>query len=595
MGALDNKIHSGVTIIAALLFVVSAAMLFIGDAELAADHNSTALYILTVAGILAILFSVPGIMAGESFVRKISSILVALSGVLFLITAFVGESASTVLGVAGIVAGLALVTDMLALWVSRIYGAMYVSAILAAVDLVMGAMCLIKGYAPVYALGMLIAFAVWFVVSSIIGNIVPSESATKTREIIESKTSQKKEKPQAQNKKATLKAKKVESKKTEAPAASEEAPKTEEKPEEVKKVRTVQLPKTPAAQAAIEKTQEAPKTEAPKQEQKAPAKAMGDFMEKLMTSSNAKKAAQAAEEKPAKIEEPVVKAPEVEKTPAQEDKAEETSAEEAPAEEEKPVVPAVSVPSEPYESVIAAPVEPKEDNNEFHTAEPNWGLVSRDASGDAESKKPVEEKPAEPAAEEKPVEKVSDEPAEEAPAETPVETPAEEPVVEEKPVEPVAPAVSVPSEPYESVISAPVETPAQTAEEPAAEPNWDVVSRDTHAEETQEEASDEESEDVYTDNSPEALVRRAAWNKGLRCRRGYGPYNIPVAFVKYKVAVFVDDAEPDKEVDEALAAEGWTVLRFKASDITDGKEQGEAIHAATKSSKAPAKKKKAKK
>ena len=100
---------------------------------------------------------------------------------------------------------------------------------------------------------------------------------------------------------------------------------------------------------------------------------------------------------------------------------------------------------------------------------------------------------------------------------------------------------------------------------------------------------------MYTDNSPEALVRRAAWNKGLRCRRNYGDANIPVAFVKGKVAVYVDDADADTSGDDALRAEGWTVLRYKAVDITDGKDQGEEIAAAVKENTKAVKKKKAKK
>ena len=90
-------------------------------------------------------------------------------------------------------------------------------------------------------------------------------------------------------------------------------------------------------------------------------------------------------------------------------------------------------------------------------------------------------------------------------------------------------------------------------------------------------ADDEISEDVWTDNSPEALVRRAAWNKGLRCRRGYGDHKIPVAFVKGKVAVYVTGDNPDTSIDEVLKSEGWIVLRYNEFDITDGTEQGDEI------------------
>ena len=90
-------------------------------------------------------------------------------------------------------------------------------------------------------------------------------------------------------------------------------------------------------------------------------------------------------------------------------------------------------------------------------------------------------------------------------------------------------------------------------------------------------ADDEIMEDIWTDNSPEALVRRAAWNKGLRCRRGYGPHKIPVAFVKGKVAVYVTADNPDTSIDDVLKSEGWVVLRYNEFDITDGTDQGAEI------------------
>ena len=563
MGALDKRIFSGVAIVAALLFVVSAVMLF-SDAELTADDNSTALYILTVAGILAIVYSAPTIINGESFVRKISSILVAITGVLFIATAFSGSSAPTVIAAAGIVAGLALVADMLALWVSRIYGAMYVSAILAAVDLVMGVMCLIKGYDGTFVLGLLVAFAAWLAIGTWIALFVKTDSAPKTREVIEAATSSKKEKPQAQNKKATPKAKKVEPKKEEAPAEEPKAP-VEEMKEEPKKVRTVELPKTPKTQEAIQKTQEPKKEEsAPKQEQKAPSKAMGDFMSKLMNSKDANEVTKQTDS-PKQVETPVVKVeePKKEETPAEEPKAPVEEPAEAPA-EDVPEVPEVTVPDEPYESVIAAPVEPKKEISEFHTAEPDWGLVSKDSSvSPKEARKDAL------------VEKAEEPKKEEAPAEEPK---VEEPVVEDVPVAPVATPVSVPDEPYESVISEQIQTRDDEKKPAEPEPDWGKVTEDSMASSDPEEGED----DLYTDNSPEARVRRAAWNKNLRCRRGYGPHNIPVAFVKAKVAVYVDEPGADTSVDEELRAEGWEVLRFNAADVTDGKDECEKICAVVK-------------
>ncbi|MDR3075563.1 MAG: 4Fe-4S dicluster domain-containing protein [Candidatus Methanoplasma sp.] len=93
----------------------------------------------------------------------------------------------------------------------------------------------------------------------------------------------------------------------------------------------------------------------------------------------------------------------------------------------------------------------------------------------------------------------------------------------------------------------------------------------------------EAGEDIWTDNSPEALVRRAAWNKGLRCRRDYGEHNIPVAFVKPKVAVYImSEGAVDAETKKALEGDGWIVLSFLESSITDGEEQSLEIRAAVK-------------
>ncbi len=97
-----------------------------------------------------------------------------------------------------------------------------------------------------------------------------------------------------------------------------------------------------------------------------------------------------------------------------------------------------------------------------------------------------------------------------------------------------------------------------------------------------ENETDEVYIDDYTDNSPEALVRRAAWNKGLRCRRDYGDDKIPVAFVRGRVAVFVGPADEDRTLDNKLISQGWTVLRYDENNVTDGLAEGEEIDAAVK-------------
>ena len=167
-------------------------------------------------------------------------------------------------------------------------------------------------------------------------------------------------------------------------------------------------------------------------------------------------------------------------------------------------------------------------------------------------------------------------------------------VVEEVPVEEPVVAPEEPSGPVqEPVIEEPKveDVPAEAAPETVgAEGQANIETS-----ETQESGEEVLGEDIYTDYSPEAVVRRAAWNKGLRCRRGYGEFNIPVAFVKGKVAVYVDSEEPDTTHDAELRDMGWTVLRYDASTVTDGKAQGDEIAAAVKanmrSAKAAAKKK----
>jgi len=95
-----------------------------------------------------------------------------------------------------------------------------------------------------------------------------------------------------------------------------------------------------------------------------------------------------------------------------------------------------------------------------------------------------------------------------------------------------------------------------------------------------------------TDTKPEVLLRRSLWRLGLRgwrCQwRGPGGGRIDVAFTRWRVAVFADgvwwhghpskwqpgrrpgywddkirrNIKRDRAQDAALAAAGWTVLRF---------------------------------
>ena len=115
-----------------------------------------------------------------------------------------------------------------------------------------------------------------------------------------------------------------------------------------------------------------------------------------------------------------------------------------------------------------------------------------------------------------------------------------------------------------------------------------------------EEAFEDAGDDFDIDEdewamTPEGIVRRAAWNKGLRCRRNYGPLAIPVAFVRWKVAVYVDADESTERDRESLAKDGWVVVNYKSSDITDGQEQAEELRDTVKSQMRALKKKKKKK
>ncbi len=119
----------------------------------------------------------------------------------------------------------------------------------------------------------------------------------------------------------------------------------------------------------------------------------------------------------------------------------------------------------------------------------------------------------------------------------------------------------------------------QVAEEEAVEEPIIVSAPEEEIDDV--EGSDEEDFDMM-EETPDALLRRATWNKGLRCRRDYGEHQIPIAFVKAKVAVYVVPEMVDTSVDETLRSEGWTVFRYLESDITDGKEQADEISKAVK-------------
>ena len=259
------------------------------------------------------------------------------------------------------------------------------------------------------------------------------------------------------------------------------------------------------------------------------------------------------EETPAVVteeEKPAEPAP-VEETPAEEKPAEpapaaaveEAPAAATPAEEEKPAEPA---PAAVVEETPAEPAPVEETPAEEEIPEMPKVMSSQDAAAEAAAVKAENE------------ERLSEQPA---PAE---ETPAEE----EKPAEP-APVEEAPAE-QPAVAGAAVAVDEDEGENIPEEDSSEIDSGDDDYMLSLEDLGLEP-------DTPETFVRRAAWNKGLRCRRDYGKYKIPVAFVKGKVAVFVDGEVPMTSKDETLAKEGWTVLHFSEADITDGVAEAEVI------------------
>ncbi|WP_400241278.1 hypothetical protein [Methanomethylophilus alvi] len=241
-------------------------------------------------------------------------------------------------------------------------------------------------------------------------------------------------------------------------------------------------------------------------------------------------------------------AKESEETPAEES---EEPKEETPAvvtEEEKPAEPA---PAAVVEETPAEPAPVEETPAEEEIPEMPKVMSSQDAAAEAAAVKAENE------------ERLSEQPA---PAE---ETPAEE----EKPAEP-APVEEAPAE-QPAVAGAAVAVDEDEGENIPEEDSSEIDSGDDDYMLSLEDLGLEP-------DTPETFVRRAAWNKGLRCRRDYGKYKIPVAFVKGKVAVFVDGEVPMTSKDETLAKEGWTVLHFSEADITDGVAEAEVIAKAVK-------------
>ena len=587
MGALDRRLTGGLAMGTALLFVLAAALVIAGGAPMSAGTVGS--YLLLLAGVVAIASSIITLINGGNFVQKIRSGLFLLSGAIFVVSAVTGSS--TIFAVAAVLAALAMVADTLSLWVGKLYGAMYISAILAAVELFFAIMAISQGTAFYQGFALIIVGA-WVALSTIISSMLsgPQDGARNERGVSARKEASKVSAPKEVKaigpaEESASKPKdivpKTEPKAVEEPKVTEEPPKkveepiiavapTIEEPEEVPKVDDPEPPVVEASKVVEEpKVTEEPKAEPVPEESLKKAPAKNDFMMKLVSSRDASNRA-SVRPTPKVTEEP---------------KAEPVP-EESPKKVEEPIIAVAPTIEEPVvEPQVQDEVEPSSDES-----------VEDEHATDEEV---IESVPEEPKAE-------PEEIAEEIVVEEVESVVIEEPAV----VEPDSEVVEAESE--ISIEEADVSEPDVEASEQVIEADWsseepEILDISGDGDRYQDEAvieviedrpeedapstpgpapavEEEEvlGEDLFTDYSPEAVVRRAAWNKGLRCRRDYGPYNIPVAFVKGKVAVFVVPADADTSMDAALIDEGWTILRYDEALVTDGKVQGEEIAATVK-------------
>ena len=594
MGALDRRLTGGLAMGTALLFVLAAALVIAGGAPMSAGTVGS--YLLLLAGVVAIASSIITLINGGNFVQKIRSGLFLLSGAIFVVSAVTGSS--TIFAVAAVLAALAMVADTLSLWVGKLYGAMYISAILAAVELFFAIMAISQGTAFYQGFALIIVGA-WVALSTIISSMLsgPQDGARNERGVSARKEASKVSAPKevkaiSPAEESASKPKdivpKTEPKAVEEPKVTEEPPKkveepiiavapTIEEPEEVPKVDDPEPPVVEASKVVEEpKVTEEPKAEPVPEESLKKAPAKNDFMMKLVSSRDASNRA-SVRPTPKVTEEP---------------KAEPVPEESLKKVEESVIAVAPTIEEPVVEPQVQDEVEPSSDES-----------VEDEHATDEEVIEPVpEESKAEPEeiAEEIVVEEVESVVIDDEPVLEMVEDEPEE-IVE------VVEAESEISIEEADVLEPDIEAPEQVIEADWSSEEPEILDISGDGDRYQDEAvieviedrpeedapstpgpapavEEEEvlGEDLFTDYSPEAVVRRAAWNKGLRCRRDYGPYNIPVAFVKGKVAVFVVPADADTSMDAALIDEGWTILRYDEALVTDGKVQGEEIAATVK-------------
>ena len=581
MGTLDSKYGKFVGLFAAVLFIITAFVMLL----MKGDGQEWTIA-LTVSGVFALIAGILMVM-GESS-KKIDGMAVLLLGIVaalaYVLIKIVEMDAYIVVGIVAAIGALTILVGCLVDKGRKNVIMMYVDIFFLIIELILVALIFMQTSLDISQASAVIVVGFWLAVYLVMG----ADGETEENPIDPNRKSAKKAQKQRSKQEAQARKEKERQDKLEARKKSEKKHKHEEHKKEVAEVKEEPKAEEPVEEGPVEEPveEEVPVKEEPKEQIKAAP------VEEL------------AKEEPAAEPEPVKEEPKSEPEPVKEEaKPEPEPVKEEPAAEPEPAK------EEPKKE------EPKKINNDFMSR-----LVSsKDVGGrivppkkEPEPEPVVEEAPVkeEPVAEPEPVKEepvVEPEPVIEEPA---VE-PEPEPVKEEVEPEPVQ--VAEP-EPVEDTVEEPVAEPepepvveeAPVKEEPVAEPEpvkeeavaaAAVAAASETEEEPDEELSEEEMEDIYTDYSPEALVRRAAWNKGMRCRRNYGEYNIPVAFVKGKVAVYVEEpGSENPEVEAKLKEDGWVVLRYDINKITDGLAEGaeiaDTIKANMRAQKAAKKKKK---
>ncbi len=567
MGTLDSKYGKFVGLFAAVLFIITAFVMLL----MKGDGQEWTIA-LTVSGVFALIAGILMVM-GESS-KKIDGMAVLLLGIVaalaYVLIKIVEMDAYIVVGIVAAVGALTILVGCMVDKGRKNVIMMYVDIFFLIIELILVALIFMQTSLDITQASAVIVVGFWLAVYLVMG----ADGETEENPIDPNRKSAKKAQKQRSKQEAQAKKEKERQDKLEARKKSEKKHKHEEHKKEVAEAKEESKAEEPVEEEPVEEPveEEAPVKEEPKEQIKAAP------------------VAEPVKEEPVAEPEPVKEEPKPEPEPVKEEaKPEPEPVKEEPAAEPEPVQ------EEPKKE------EPKKINNDFMSR-----LVSsKDVGGRIVP--PKKEPEPEPVVEEAPVKEepvAEPEPAKEEPVVEPVE---EEPVAEPEP-EPVneepAPASVSEPEPFEE----PVEEEAPVKEEPVAEPVKEeavaaaVVAAASEVasepeDESDEELSEEEMDDIYTDYSPEALVRRAAWNKGMRCRRNYGEYNIPVAFVKGKVAVYVEEpGSENPEVEAKLKEDGWVVLRYDINKITDGLAEGaeiaETIKANMRAQKAAKKKKK---